>query len=69
MYRIEFDPRLDAWVLQLSLMGVLWRTVRGADAAPLTFATFRDARAHVAARELDAVYEYWTPAWLKRTGL
>ena len=69
MYRIAFDPQLDAWVIQMSVLGVLWRTVRTPGAEAHTFATFRDARAHVSERELDAVYEYWTPGWLKRAGL
>lgn len=55
MYRIVFDPRSAAWIIQLQEWGFIWRTIQAAEKLRM-FAEYDQAAAYVLQVGLDKVY-------------
>lgn len=62
MYRIEFDPAVGMFIIQVLRYGMIWVTVNGKQgdepiATPFRFNKFSTAQAHVSQIGLDKLYE------------
>lgn len=55
MYRLKFDPKLGAWLIQIQSYGFLWTSLRNG-AAPETFPNYDAAADKVVALGLDRAY-------------
>ena len=55
MYRLKFDPKLGAWLIQIQSYGFLWTSLRKG-AAPETFPNYDAAADKVVALGLDRAY-------------
>ncbi len=57
MFRIEFDPQLGAFVIEVLRMGFIWKRVRTTDGQNLTFDSYEKVRDHVCMMGLDKLYQ------------
>ena len=58
IYKIEFDPRMSAWTINLQRYWFFWQPVRDGDAVR-TFANYTNVEKWVEDVGLDNVYRNW----------